>query len=134
MNKLIWTLVLTVFLITFYQMFLGTQVRESIDALTKQGFDKSTWTDKLGMPFYIHRSFSWLVLILLTFIAWKNHKNHKFLILRNAYIILAVELASGVLLAYVDMPGIVQISHLVFATILFGMLWMTLLRAEKQIS
>jgi len=86
------------------------------------------------LPFYIHRSFSWLVLIMLTFIAWKNHKNQKFLILRNAYIILAVELTSGVLLAYVDMPGIVQISHLVFATILFGMLWMTLLRAEKQIS
>ena len=134
MNKLLWTLVLTVFLITFYQMFLGTQVRESIDALTKQGFDKSTWTDKLGLPFYIHRSFSWLVLILLTFIAWKNEKNQKFRIIRNMYIILAIELISGVLLAYIDMPGVLRISHLVFASILFGMLLMTLLRAEKQIS
>jgi len=124
-------LVFVVFAITFYQMFLGTQVRESIDELTKQGFGRETWTDKLGLPFYIHRSFSWLVLILLIFIAWKNEQTHKYLIIRSAFVILVLELVSGVLLAYADMPGLVQTSHLVFASILFGSLWMATLRMKK---
>ena len=134
MDKTMYVLVFTVFLITFYQMFLGTQVRESIDHLTKQGFGREFWTDKLGLPFYIHRSFSWLVLIFLTFIAWRNEKKDKLWMIRIIYTILAIELFSGVLLAYADLPGFVQIAHLVFASILFGLLWMSLLRANKQIS
>ncbi len=125
-------LVFVVFAITFYQMFLGTQVREYIDELTKQGFGRETWTDKLGLSFYIHRSFSWLVLILLAFIAWKNEQTHKYLIIRSSFLILVLELISGVLLAYADMPGLVQTSHLVFASILFGSLWMATLRMKKM--
>jgi len=49
--------------VTFYQMFLGTQVRESIDELTALGITRERWTAELGMMFYIHRSFSWLVLL-----------------------------------------------------------------------
>lgn len=130
-EKSIRILVFVVFAITFYQMFLGTQVREYIDELTKQGFGRETWTDKLGLPFYIHRSFSWLVLILLAFIAWKNEKSQHYLILRSSFVILVLELVSGVLLAYADMPGLVQTAHLVFATILFGNLWMATLRMKK---
>ncbi len=131
-EKTLRILVFIVFAITFYQMFLGTQVREYIDELTKQGFGRETWTDKLGLPFYIHRSFSWLVLILLAFIAWKNEQTHKYLIIRSSFLILVLELISGVLLAYADMPGLVQTSHLVFASILFGSLWMATLRMKKM--
>ena len=31
-----------------------------IDELTKQGFGRETWSDKLGIAFLIQRSFSWL--------------------------------------------------------------------------
>ncbi len=130
-NKSLRILVFVVFAITFYQMFLGTQVRESIDELTKQGFGRETWTDKLGLPFYIHRSFSWLVLILLVFITWKNEQTQRYLIIRSAFLILVLELISGILLAYADMPGLVQTSHLVFASILFGILWMASLRMKN---
>jgi cytochrome c oxidase assembly protein subunit 15 len=114
--------------ITVYQMFLGTQVREMIDELTKQGFTRKDWTTKLGMPFYIHRSFSWLVLILIIVLAWKNEKMQKIKPLRWLFVILGIELTSGVLLAYANMPSFVQISHLVFATILFGIFVMLLYR------
>lgn len=128
LNKTLRWLVLLVFAITFYQMFLGTQVREYVDELSKLGFGRKDWTDKMGWTFFIHRSFSWLVLILMTYIAWINEKKLKIWILRSAYIVLALELTGGVLLAYADMPGLVQTSHLVFAAILFGMLTMLLLR------
>jgi cytochrome c oxidase assembly protein subunit 15 len=121
-----------IFGITFYQMFLGTQVREFIDELTKMGFGRETWTDKLGLPFLIHRSFSWLVLILLSYMAWKNEQGDKIKMIRWAFIVLALELISGVLLAYAAMPGLVQTAHLVFASVLFGILLMLLFRTQSN--
>jgi cytochrome c oxidase assembly protein subunit 15 len=118
--------------ITFYQMFLGTQVREFIDELTKAGYGREAWTEHLGWAFLIHRSFSWLVLILMTYMIWKNEKTSKLTIIRSAYVILALELISGILLAYANMPGLVQTSHLVFAAILFGVLTMLVFRMKSE--
>lgn len=128
-----WLIVL-ILAITFYQMFLGTQVREYIDELTKQGYGRESWTEHLGWTFWIHRSFSWLVLILLTYVAWRNEKEGKLWIIRTSYLILALELIGGVLLAYADMPGLVQTSHLVFAAVLFGILTMLVFRIRPILS
>ena len=125
-------LIIVCFVITFVQMFLGTQVRESIDRLTMQGFGRESWTEKLGMPFYIHRTFSWLVLGMLFVLLWLNYKGPKAKIVYTAFILLAVDLISGVLLAYADMPGLVQTSHLIFATILFGVLFMAMMRMRSK--
>jgi cytochrome c oxidase assembly protein subunit 15 len=125
-------LIIFCFVITFIQMFLGTQVREHIDVLTKQGFGRDSWSDKLGISFLIHRSFSWLVLVILTFIAWKNEAGEKIKILRTSYVLLALELLSGILLAYANMPGLVQTSHLIFATILLGTLGMAVLKVRSS--
>jgi cytochrome c oxidase assembly protein subunit 15 len=121
-----------ILIITFYQMFLGTQVREHIDNLTKMGFGRESWTDQLGWEFLIHRSFSWLVLILLVYMAYQNERTHKHVIIRSAFIVLAIELISGVLLAYANMPGLVQTSHLIFATILLGVIFMSSLRMKVE--
>jgi heme a synthase len=120
-----------ILLITFYQMFLGTQVRESIDLLVKQGYSRTQWMDKIGIEFLIHRSFSWLVLILLGWMFWKNEQTQKYAIIRWTFAILALELISGVLLAYVDMPGLVRTSHLIFASVLFGILLYTCFQVKK---
>jgi heme a synthase len=130
-QKLKW-IVYLVFAITFYQMFLGTQVREYIDELTKQGFGREDWTEKLGLSFYIHRSFSWLVLALIVWLAYKNEKQDKWSSIRFVFVILCIELLTGVLLAHADMPGLVQTAHLVFASILFGALWMMTLRMRSE--
>ena len=126
------TLVAVSLIITVSQMFLGTQVREYIDALTRDGFGRETWSEKLGMIFFIHRSFSWLVLILLGLLAYRNEKGQKEWIFRSAFIVLAIELISGVLLAYFDLPGWVQVSHLLFATMILGILFMALLRSVNE--
>jgi cytochrome c oxidase assembly protein subunit 15 len=123
-----------VFAITFYQMFLGTQVREYIDALTKQGLGRDAWSDYLGIEFFIHRTFSWLVLVLLVYLGWKNEKEVKIPMIRWAFIILSIELIAGVLLAYFDLPGLVQTAHLVFAAILLGILSMGTYRFKKQLT
>jgi cytochrome c oxidase assembly protein subunit 15 len=119
-----------ILLITFYQMFLGTQVREAIDALVKKGYTRAEWIEQLGMPFFIHRSFSWLVLILLSYLYWQNRKVWHYGRINVAFYVLALELLTGVALAYADMPGLVQTAHLVFATILLSVL--LLMRFDAQ--
>lgn len=123
-NKAFGILSWLILLITFYQMFLGTQVREAIDALVKKGYARAEWMDQLGLPFLIHRSFSWLVLILLTYLFWQNRKLWHYKRINVAFYLLAAELISGVALAYADMPGLVQTAHLVFATMLLAVLLM----------
>lgn len=118
-----------IFLITFYQMFLGTQVRESIDVLIKNGVGQQEWTQEVGLSFYIHRSFSWLVLVLLAAVFWINEKHQQYGAIRLSFFILAVELFSGVLLAHVNMPGLVRTAHLLFASVMFGALCWFLLQA-----
>ena len=132
LSKLMRAIAFIAFAITFYQMFLGTQVREYIDELTKMGFSRESWTDKLGVSFLIHRSFSWLVLGLIVFMAWKNEKGEKHWMIRSTFLVLALELTSGVLLAYANMPGLVRTSHLLFASVLFGILFMLVLRMKRM--
>ena len=112
-------------------MFLGTQVREEIDLLVKQGYGQTQWIEMMGMSFYIHRSFSWLVLVLLTIVAVKNERSFKYWSVRWLYILLGIELTSGVLLAYAEMPGLVRTAHLVFASVIFGILVMMTFRMRS---
>ncbi|MES2587987.1 MAG: COX15/CtaA family protein [Bacteroidota bacterium] len=125
------TIVWVSFIITFVQMFLGTQVREYIDQLTIQGFGRESWTEKLGMTFFVHRTFSWLVLVILVILTYLNYKNGKAKLIYLSFIVLVVELLSGVLLAYAEMPGLVQTAHLLFACVLFGTLFYTILVSRR---
>lgn len=109
--------------IIFAQMFLGTQVREDIDALIRDGIGQNLWSSELGLVFFIHRSFSWLVLVLLAYMAYKNEKGQKNARIRLIFALLAVELVSGVSLAYLDLPGVARVIHLLFASMILGLLW-----------
>jgi cytochrome c oxidase assembly protein subunit 15 len=117
-------------IITAYQMFLGTQVRESIDVLNRMGVGREQWSEMLGLSFFIHRSFSWLVLALLAWLAYQNEKKYKYKSIRWAVFILFIELLSGVLLAHYNIPALVQTAHLIFATIILGILTMLIFRVR----
>lgn len=126
MSTLIWVC----FIITVYQMFLGTQVREYIDELTRQGYGKEDWSEMLGLSYFIHRSFSWLVLILLGVLAYFNQKGNKYPSIQWIFVLLAIELTSGVLLAHADLPGLARTAHLIFATCILGILTMVVFRLK----
>lgn len=123
-------LIILILLITTYQMFLGTQVREYVDELTMQGIGRSGWTSHFGWTFFIHRSFSWLVLILIGLLTYWNYKADKIKAIYWGFTLLSLELIGGVLLAYSDMPGLVQVTHLLFAALLFGVFTMLFLRLK----
>lgn len=133
LNKTMRWIIGITFVITFIQMFLGTQVREHVDYLTDQNISREHWNDHFDLTFFIHRSFSWFVLVILCVLTWLNYKSKQYRFIYLSFGILVVELISGVLLAYADMPGLVQVSHLLFACILFGTLYYTLLKIEKTV-
>lgn len=131
-NRTFYWLVFFIFIVTFGQMFLGTQVREEIDYLRKAGIGREGWAENFGTIFFIHRSFSWVVLVLITAMFWMKRKVKTLRIIHTAFIVLAIELLSGVLLAHFDMPGLVQTAHLLFASALFGILLMALFRLKTN--
>lgn len=118
-------------LLTFAQMFLGTQVRESVDELVRQGMNRTQWLEQIGWDFWLHRSFSWLVLILLTVWIARVHQRGEWGLAQWIYTILAVELISGITLAYWDVPRVSQVLHLILASLLLGLLWHAWLRSGR---
>ena len=124
-------LILFIFIVTFSQMFLGTQVREEIDFMKRSGIGREDWHENFGIAFFIHRSFSWLVLVMISWMFWIKRKNKELRIVHWAFIILLVELVSGILLAHFKMPGLVQTAHLLFACVLFGVLLMAVFRMKS---
>lgn len=127
-------LVILILAITFYQMFLGTQVREEIDVLRKSGIQRGEWSQHFDLAFYVHRSFSWLVLILITGMFWMKRNERNLRIIHWTFIFLVIELTSGVLLAHFNIPGLVQTAHLLFACVIFGLLTMAAFRMKSQVS
>ncbi|MFT2008962.1 COX15/CtaA family protein [Pontibacter sp. 13R65] len=126
-------LLIFVTVITFVQILIGTQVREEIDVVSfaMNGAGRESWIDQLGDTFYVHRSFSIVLLVLNLWLAYQVYKlkNSTMRLLCNwMLVVLGIEVAIGVLMAYFAIPPILQPLHLTIATILFGIqFWMIII-------
>ena len=132
-TKAFYSLIIGILIIAFFQMFLGTQVREEIDILRKSGIVRSEWSNNFSISFFVHRSFSWAVLVLITLMFWIKRNEKKYRLIHLIFFLLIMELFSGILLAHFNMPGLVQTAHLFFACIIFGMLTMATFRLKYRI-
>ena len=120
-NTVLWVLAV----VTFAQIMLGTQVREEVDLVSfaMNGADRGSWVDKLGMSFYLHRSFSIVVLALHLYVAMLLYRlrNTTLTRLTNVMLVLVgVETVIGVIMAYFAIPPVLQPLHLTFGSLLFG--------------
>ena len=117
------------------QVAMGTQVREMTDLISKlQGEQmRSSWIDAMPWFFYVHRSFSaivlfsnlWLAKLLITSLGL-GHALTKMTLAMIAVILLSV--ISGATLGHLGMPALVQPTHLLAAALLFGLqflIWMS---------
>lgn len=110
-----------IFLICFIQMLLGSQVRQEFDQFYLDGVKKVSWLDMVSIKFFIHRSFSWVVLVLIAWQFWLNKKmNYGVKSSNGLLVLLIIELISGIVLAYVEMPALIQTLHLVLACLIFA--------------
>ncbi len=110
------------------QIILGTQVREDIDIISKalEYNSRELWIGRLGNSFIIHRTFSWVILLisLYTYYKGKDIKVYNSYIRGTLYLLFVIILL-GIVMAYLNMPAIAQPFHLLFACILLMQIFYT---------
>tara|TARA_B110000090_G_scaffold78712_1_gene89643 strand:- start:2070 stop:3104 length:1035 start_codon:yes stop_codon:yes gene_type:complete len=128
-NKLFKNLIIFSITLTLIQVVLGTQVREFVDEKVKLiGYDKANWLTDVPIKFYIHRSFSIIVLIVNFYLLYLNKKLRLgFNKVNYIILLIGVEILTGILMYYFDFPVLSQPIHLVIATIIFGLQFYILL-------
>lgn len=122
--RLLRNLSLVMLLLTGTQILLGTQVREQFDALARRLDDKHLWIQEAGMAFYIHRSFSWL-LLFGSFFAFSKTKGMDpvlFSASKNLLITFLLQLVTGIVMNYFGVPAAAQAIHLLIGCISFGII------------
>lgn len=127
-------LLIVTIILTLIQTVLGTQIRQYIDEQVKAiGYNKSLWLQNPTLQFYIHRTFSVIVLLLN---AWLFMHNRKLNLGYNKFnLVLAcigLEVATGIAMYYFDFPFLSQPIHLVIATILFGIQFYIYLESRQK--
>ncbi len=120
--------------LTIIQIILGTQVRESVDTIIEMGLPKKAWIQNPKINFYIHRSFSILVLIVNGFLFYRNRKlGLGFTKMNWVAVLILLEILSGISMYYLNFPFGTQTIHIVLATLLFGLqLYLMLENSKKQ--
>jgi cytochrome c oxidase assembly protein subunit 15 len=127
-NVLLLTLVFSLI-----QVVLGTQVRQFVDEQVKiTGYD--AMDQVLRNPtvgFYIHRSFSIIILAANLFLFLRNRKfGLGYSKINWVLALIATEVLSGLAMYYFDFPFGSQAAHLVIASILFGVQYYLLLESN----
>lgn len=122
-------------ILTLVQVALGTQVRQYVDEQIKivGELSKSEWLNPPTFTFYIHRSFSILVVFINAWLLWYNKKIQLGLSKLNWVIILiGLEALTGILMYYFDFPFLSQPLHLVLSSLLFGVQFYIMLEVYKN--
>lgn len=122
-NKGLRGLILLAMVFTLVQIILGTQVRqlvdEQIDLVGETA--KDLWLASPTLAFYIHRSFSIVVLLLNAYLAFRIFRDKLgFSKINWVMGLLLAEALTGIVMYYFDFPFSSQPLHLFLAAVLFG--------------
>ena len=123
---------------TLGQIILGTQVRAMLDTVVRQlGYEqRQNWISQLNWPFYVHRSFSLIVLVMHLIAIYRLQRvatTGWLTWLPKALLSLVIaEIATGVVMAYWGVPAIVQPIHLVLAILLIGLQFVAILSISSE--
>lgn len=120
--------------VVLIQILLGTQVRETLDQVAVRIADRGEWIEALGSSFIIHRSFSWIVLLLHGGLFWKLMKSEQgkgfALIL---FLLILGTILTGTGMAYFAVPPFLQPVHLLLATVTFGFQFLLVLQINTKL-
>jgi cytochrome c oxidase assembly protein subunit 15 len=122
--------------LTLIQIAMGTQVRQFVDE-QMHAFnleEASAWLTDAPLLFYLHRSFSLLVLLVHGYLGYLLFQKK---ILPNVFTVilflLVAEILTGIWMYYFDFPFSSQPLHLVLASLLFGAQSYFILTLKKQL-
>lgn len=122
------------------QVVLGTQVREAVDIVADKlgNIGRADWINHLGLTFYIHRSYSLIILGLHVYLLYRLYKSvHEFhtskLLVWSLLGLVGLEVLTGISLAYFGFPFLAQPAHLLLAVLIFGaQYYLYLIISEKS--
>jgi cytochrome c oxidase assembly protein subunit 15 len=115
------------------QVFFGTEVRGTIDSLATS-MPRESWMGQLGSDFIVHRSFSWIVLLLNAIFFLQIRKTNVLKTLSLAlFLLILCSLATGIAMAYFNIPAAIQPMHLLMATLAFGLQLLLFFRMNKSV-
>ena len=131
-KKFNWVLLLALVL-TLIQIILGTSVREHVDSLSEIGVPKVFWLQNPSISFYIHRSFSIIVLLTTLYLFTYNKKlSLGYKKMNWVMSLIGIEIITGIVMFYFDFPFGSQTVHIVLATILFGIQFYLILESKSK--
>lgn len=112
-------------LLLITQVVVGTGVREGIDHLGGVDNIRSTYIERTGQIFEIHRWLAYGSLIFIVGLFFIIRTRFSGLTVQARYalislILVAIQMLSGIVLYRFDVPAFAQTTHLVIGTLLFG--------------
>jgi len=115
-------ILITALSLTLIQVLFGTQVRQSVDHFIDDGNPIATWIQNAPVLFYIHRSFSILVLLVNGILFYRLRKTSAFYFTYYQVVLglILIEIGTGIAMSYFEFPFSSQPLHLVIASLLFG--------------
>jgi len=133
------SLLVVLMILSLVQIMMGTQVRESVDIVadTFNHSQRESWIDELGLVFYIHRSFSLIILIAHLYLLYRVlyfYGNQGNLMINSLVlmIVIVAEIASGAIMAWFAIPRFAQPLHLLFASVAFGLQFYIWVKARQM--
>lgn len=127
-----WLLGVCMFLL-LTQVLLGTEVRSAIDQVAGSTENRGTWISLIWSDFVVHRSFSWIVLLVhaIFILRLKKTTGNNALTLSLVLLIL-LTILSGAGMGYFAVPAFLQPIHLFVATATFGLQFLLFLRLNTS--
>ncbi len=114
-------------ILSLIQIAIGTEVREKIDAISDHllGGYRETWVQSAGAIFENHRTLAVGVLVinvLLYAMLRRNFSRHSLQqqLMSFAFLIIMLQIGTGIMLSYWALPPVAQASHILLATLIFG--------------
>ena len=127
------------FVLMLVQIVVGTQVREAVDEVAFEfgNLLRGEWVDHLGLAFLIHRSYSLLIFAVHLFFIYKVYQysvrnTALFKWTQALVLIMALEIVTGVGMAYFAIPAFLQPVHLLLGSLLIGIQFILLLHLNGQ--
>jgi cytochrome c oxidase assembly protein subunit 15 len=119
---------LTAIAMTLLQVVMGTQVRESVDTIAAayQLENRHLWRNHFPVIFYVHRSFSAIILITNAWLIWQllrkiQTRSYLFRCGMVLGLFIVTGILTGITMDRLGIPAAAQPVHLLMATLVFGM-------------
>jgi heme a synthase len=121
------SVLLIAMLMTLLQVAMGTQVREAVDFIAHEHsyIERQYWRDDFPVIFYVHRSFSSIILFTNLWLVWKLYQSveRSTLFMRVGYslaLLIVIAILAGISLDRFGVPPLAQPIHLLMASLIFG--------------